>query len=111
MGRIQALGNLVVARAPASAIGPSPPERRPAGGDLADVTTSRTPDRALYRASVAEALAANEPFVVTFATPLYCQSRTCGPVVDVVARSQRAIPPSVFSSTSRSTRTTIRPRA
>ena len=25
------------------------------------------------------------PFVVTFATPAYCQSRTCGPVVDVVS--------------------------
>ena len=25
------------------------------------------------------------PFVVTFATPAYCTSRTCGPVVDVVS--------------------------
>jgi hypothetical protein len=29
-------------------------------------------------------LAAHEPFVVTFATPRFCTSRTCGPVVDVV---------------------------
>lgn len=34
---------------------------------------------------MADALAAKKPFVVTFATPLYCQSRTCGPVVDVVS--------------------------
>ena len=32
-----------------------------------------------------DALAAKVPFVVTFATPAYCQSRTCGPVVDVVS--------------------------
>ena len=42
------------------------------------------PDRALLRYSVAASLAAHKPFVVTFATPRYCTSRTCGPVVDVV---------------------------
>ena len=35
--------------------------------------------------SVKDALAAKVPFVVTFATPTYCQSRTCGPIVDVVS--------------------------
>jgi len=34
---------------------------------------------------VKDALAKKVPFVVTFATPAYCQSRTCGPVVDVVS--------------------------
>ena len=29
-------------------------------------------------------MTAHKPFVVTFATPLYCQTRTCGPVVQVV---------------------------
>jgi hypothetical protein len=33
---------------------------------------------------VAEALAARRPFVVTFASPLFCRKRACGPVVDVV---------------------------
>jgi hypothetical protein len=33
---------------------------------------------------VAESLRDRVPFVVTFATPAFCQSRTCGPVVDVV---------------------------
>ena len=32
-----------------------------------------------------DALAAKAPFVVVFATPAYCTSRTCGPVVDVVS--------------------------
>ncbi len=41
--------------------------------------------------SVADALAAGQPFVVTFATPLYCQSRTCGPVVDVVSAVRKKL--------------------
>jgi len=51
---------------------------------ISALTTRVPPDRALLRTSVAAALAAHEPFVVTFATPRYCESRTCGPVVDVV---------------------------
>lgn len=48
------------------------------------ITTSRPPDTALLRYSVAESLEAGVPFVVAFATPAFCQSRTCGPTVDVV---------------------------
>ncbi len=89
--KIQALGNLVVRKksvAPSvgdRAIASKTPTLASTGGDLAALTTARHPDRALYQASVAQALAAHEPFVVAFATPQYCQSRTCGPVVDVVS--------------------------
>jgi hypothetical protein len=31
------------------------------------------------------------PFVVTFATPKFCSSRTCGPVVDVVEDVSRRL--------------------
>jgi hypothetical protein len=48
------------------------------------LTTRRPPDLGLLRYSVAGVLAAHRPFVVTFATPKFCTSRTCGPVVDVV---------------------------
>ena len=57
--------------------------------NLAAVTTAPHPDRALYTHSVAQELAAHRPFVVTFATPKFCTSRTCGPVVDVVSRVRR----------------------
>jgi len=50
----------------------------------AQITTSRPPDLPLLRYSIAGSLAAHAPFVVTFATPKFCTSRTCGPVVDVV---------------------------
>jgi hypothetical protein len=88
---IQALGNLLVRKRSAA---PSTGDRVPrsntptlasTGGNLKALTTSRSPDRALYETSVAEALATRKPFVVSFATPQYCQSRTCGPVVDVVS--------------------------
>ncbi len=39
--------------------------------------------------AIAESLRAHVPFVVTFATPRYCSSRTCGPVVDVVDQIRR----------------------
>jgi len=68
----------VGAKAPASAtptLGSEP---------IAALTTDVPPDRDLLRRSVAASLAAHEPFVVTFATPRFCTSRVCGPVVDVV---------------------------
>ena len=89
--RIQALGNLDVGPQPQApdvgdrAIASKTPTLGSTGGNLKALTTARRPDRALYRTSVAQALAAKQPFVVSFATPLFCQSRTCGPVVDIVS--------------------------
>jgi hypothetical protein len=60
-----------------------------AHGRTSELTTRIPPDRALLRYSVAGSLAARKPFVVTFATPRYCASRTCGPVVDVVDHVRR----------------------
>jgi hypothetical protein len=90
--RIQALGNLMIRK---KAVAPSVgeraiPSRNPTLRPGADpktvkmVTTAEPPDRSLLRTTVAAAMTARRPFVVTFATPLYCQSRTCGPVVQVV---------------------------
>ena len=41
-------------------------------------------DAGRFLISAIESLAAHKPFVLTFATPKFCTSRTCGPVVDVV---------------------------
>ena len=89
--KIQALGSVVVRKQGAApdvgdrAIASATPTLASTGGDLETLTTSRRPDRALYTTSVKQALAARQPFVVTFATPQYCQTRTCGPGVDVVS--------------------------
>ena len=58
-------------------------------GNLRQLTTRVPADRALLRFSIAGSLRAHVPFVVTFATPRWCTSRTCGPVVDVVDRVRR----------------------
>ncbi|MGI8810631.1 MAG: hypothetical protein ACR2KK_22835 [Acidimicrobiales bacterium] len=42
------------------------------------------PDPDLHRTSIAAALAANRPVVAVFATPVYCTSRFCGPITDLV---------------------------
>ena len=59
------------------------------GGRIAQLTTRVPPDRELVRYSIADSLAAHVPFVVAFATPRWCTSRTCGPVVDVVDQVRR----------------------
>ncbi len=92
---IQAVGNLQVARHPtAPAVGDRAiPSRTPTlastHGDLAALTTAHPPDRSLLRYSIADSVAAHVPFVVVFATPKFCTSRTCGPVVDVVEAVRR----------------------
>jgi hypothetical protein len=93
--RIGALGYLAVKRDSATpAVGARAyPSRTPtiasAHGRLARITTATPPDRDLLRYSVAQSLAAHRPFVVVFATPQFCPSRTCGPVVDVVQAVSR----------------------
>jgi hypothetical protein len=37
-------------------------------------------------------MAAHKPFVLVFATPKFCTSRTCGPVVDVVDAVRKQAP-------------------
>lgn len=54
--------------------------------DLSEISTSPTPYPEMYRTSISEALAEGKPFLVVFATPAFCQSRICGPVVETVAR-------------------------
>jgi hypothetical protein len=92
---IQAVGNLQVARHPAApavgsrAIASRTPTLASTHGDVAQLTTAHPPDRSLLRYSIRDSLAAHVPFVVVFATPKFCTSRTCGPVVDVVEAVQR----------------------
>jgi hypothetical protein len=93
--QISGVGNIVVrAKSYSPAVGAkAPPSQTPTlsttGGRLAPLTTATHPDRQLYTTSVAQALAAHDPLVVTFATPKFCTSRTCGPIVDVVSRVRK----------------------
>ena len=42
------------------------------------------PDPALHEASIEDALGAGRPSLILFATPVYCSSRFCGPITDMV---------------------------
>lgn len=95
--KVQALGNVVVKQDDAppdvgDAAAPSDtPTLASTGGAISALTTRTPPDEGLLRYSVAGSLDAGVPFVVTFATPKFCSSRTCGPVVDVVEEVSRRL--------------------
>lgn len=57
------------------------------GGDLSQITTRIPPDTQ-NRVDYADALG-REPIVLLFATPQFCQSRVCGPVVDVTEQAKQ----------------------
>jgi hypothetical protein len=57
------------------------PTAEDVGGDLSKITT-RVPPDTQNRVDYADALG-REPIILLFATPQFCQSRVCGPVVDV----------------------------
>jgi hypothetical protein len=90
---IQGVGSIEVSSESATpALGAKAP--RSDNPTLADapaeaITTASPPDTELLRDSIAGALDAHKPFVVVFATPKYCESRTCGPTVETVDAVRR----------------------
>ena len=49
--------------------------------DLRTISSSSQPDPALYQLSVAEAVRSGKPAIISFATPAFCVSATCGPQI------------------------------
>ncbi len=88
-------GKLEVSRVPSAVVGEYPKvpkvgERPPrittltaadVGNDLEKIDTRVPPDQ-MHKVDFAEVLG-KQPIVLVFATPALCQSRVCGPVVDV----------------------------
>ena len=66
---------------------PAPPSRNLIASDVSDlrqIDSSEPPDPRLHQTRIADAIAQGKPQVIVFATPKFCTSRVCGPVVDVV---------------------------
>jgi hypothetical protein len=63
------------------------PTAQDVGGELSKITT-RVPPDTQNKVDYAEALG-KEPIVLLFATPEFCQSRVCGPVVDVAEQAKQ----------------------
>lgn len=53
--------------------------------NIADLSTGETPDPGLYLISLADAVAADKPFVVVFASPGFCTNAFCGPQAEVLS--------------------------
>ena len=66
------------------------------GGDLAKISSDQSPDPRFYESSIADALATGKAFVVTFATPAFCQTRLCGPTLDTVKGLAKDYPAITF---------------
>lgn len=92
---IKGKDGLEISRVPTAVVGSSPkvpqvgekaplihtPTAAEVGGDLAKIDT-RNPHDQMHQVDFAEAVG-KKPIVLVFATPALCQSRVCGPVVDV----------------------------
>jgi hypothetical protein len=62
----------------------SPGDAPPEAIDSRAATEGRIPDPELHDTTIAEAIRRGRPALVVFATPVYCVSRFCGPVTDVI---------------------------
>src|SRR3954453_17653314 len=64
------------------------------GGDAAQIDTRIPPATDLLNTDLADVVG-HKPVVITFATPALCQSRVCGPVVDIVEQAKAHAPAGV----------------
>jgi hypothetical protein len=64
------------------------------GGNMGALDTRSPPATDLLRDDLADVLG-RQPVVLTFATPMLCRSRVCGPVVDIVEQVRATAPKSV----------------
>lgn len=56
--------------------------------DIHKLTSAEAPNPVLYEMTVAAALSSERPSVIVFATPAFCQTAVCAPVVDSVEAVQ-----------------------
>ena len=57
-----------------------------------EITTDYSPDPALYRLTIKDAVENDLPSVIVFASPAFCTSPTCGPQVDAVSELREKHP-------------------
>jgi hypothetical protein len=73
---------------------PAPPSQTVTAADapLAEITTDTDPDPRFYELSIAEAVTSGRPSVIAFATPRFCTSQVCGPMMDILRAAAPAFP-------------------
>jgi len=60
------------------------PGASPASIDSRAAAGGLVPDPELHQSTIAAAITAHRPALIVFSTPVYCQSRFCGPITDMV---------------------------
>ncbi|MEX2237684.1 MAG: hypothetical protein WEB00_09140 [Dehalococcoidia bacterium] len=77
---------------------PAPPTENYTLDDrpIAELSSDVDPDEGLYQLTVAEALAERRAFVVAFATPAFCHSRVCAPVLEAVKEVKARRPEAAY---------------
>ena len=65
-------------------------------GNLKRLSSDADPDARFYQTSIKEALASRSPFVVAFATPAFCQTAMCGPMLENLKAAADAYPQLTF---------------
>ena len=66
---------------------PAPRSDNPTTADVSDITLIDSSDPArpeMHALSIAQAIDTGKPVVIAFATPAFCQSRICGPTMEVM---------------------------
>jgi hypothetical protein len=67
---------------------PAPPIDTPTaqdvGGDLSLISSDPDPVARFYETSILDAIEADAPAVISFVTPAFCQTATCGPTLEKV---------------------------
>jgi hypothetical protein len=89
----------VVTHGTTPAVGqPVPASDSPTGNGkaLVHITTDPHPDPRFYSTSIAQAVHSHKPFVVVFATPKYCATELCGPMLDVAKHVSKQFPKMTF---------------
>lgn len=85
---VVAVEDIICARRPTG----YPPEKQsatkstPDDGNLRSITSAPEPDPDLYAISFDDAVGTGLPTVISFSTPAYCQSGTCGPQTEVLSQ-------------------------
>jgi hypothetical protein len=60
--------------------------------DLSEITTDSDPNPRFYELSIADAVTAQKPAVIVFATPKFCTSQVCGPTLSIVKDVAKQFP-------------------
>ena len=53
--------------------------------DINEITSALNPDPDLYKLSVSQAMSNGIPTIITFASPSFCRTATCGPQIEVIS--------------------------